>query len=61
MGTILGAFVSGLATRKTSEEKEATLRQTLTEEGAIAQGSGVRCEGSEVRGQNAECGIYNIS
>lgn len=31
MGTILGAFVSGLATRKTSEEKEATLGQTLTE------------------------------
>lgn len=31
MGTILGAFVSGLATRKTSEEKEARAGQTLTE------------------------------
>ena len=31
MGTILGAFVSGLATRKTSEQKEARAGQTLTE------------------------------
>lgn len=31
MGTVLGAFVSGLATRKTSKENEATPKQTLTE------------------------------
>lgn len=29
MGSVLGAFVSGLATRKTSEEKEASAGQTL--------------------------------
>lgn len=31
MGLVLGTFVSGLATRKTSEENEAKLEQTLSE------------------------------